>query len=90
MDVPGQGFVEGLDEAVDVLKCRERLSDFIGKPRAERSFSRRPGFVGHGTPIKTIGSYWPSAATLYDYIYLAMPFTASQSLTPDEVYSLVA
>ena len=41
-------------------------------------------------PIKTIGSYWPYATTLYDYIYRAMPFTAPQSLTPDEVYSVVA
>jgi S-disulfanyl-L-cysteine oxidoreductase SoxD len=41
-------------------------------------------------PIKTIGSYWPYATTLYDYIFRAMPFTAPQSLTPNEVYSLVA
>ena len=41
-------------------------------------------------PIKTIGSYWPYATTLYDYLFRAMPFTAPQSLTPDEVYSLVA
>ena len=41
-------------------------------------------------PIKTIGSYWPYATTLYDYIFRAMPFTAPQSLTADEVYALVA
>jgi mono/diheme cytochrome c family protein len=41
-------------------------------------------------PVKTVGSYWPYATTLYDYINRAMPFTAPQSLTPDEVYSLVA
>lgn len=50
---------------------------------------------GHNTlrtanPMKTIGSYWPYATTLYDYVYRAMPFSAPQSLTPDEVYSLVA
>jgi cytochrome c len=50
---------------------------------------------GYGTlateqPIKTVGSYWPYATTLYDYIHRAMPFTAPQSLTPNEVYSLVA
>ena len=42
------------------------------------------------SPVKTVGSYWPYATTLYDYIYRAMPFTEPQSLTPDEVYSLVA
>jgi len=50
---------------------------------------------GHGTlktpkPLKTVGSYWPYATTLYDYIYRAMPFNAPQSLTPDEVYAVVA
>ena len=41
-------------------------------------------------PIKTIGSYWPYATTLYDYIQRAMPFDAPQSLTPDEVYAVTA
>ena len=30
------------------------------------------------------------ATTLYDYINRAMPFNAPQSLTPDEVYSVIA
>ena len=42
------------------------------------------------SPIKTIGSYWPYATTLYDYIYRAMPFDAPQSLTADEVYAVTA
>jgi cytochrome c len=42
------------------------------------------------SPIKTIGSYWPYATTLYDYIHRAMPFDAPQSLTSDEVYSVTA
>jgi cytochrome c len=41
-------------------------------------------------PVKTIGSYWPYATTLYDYINRAMPFNAPQSLTPEEVYSVIA
>jgi cytochrome c len=41
-------------------------------------------------PIRTIGSYWPYATTLYDYVYRAMPFTAPQSLTPDETYAVIA
>lgn len=41
-------------------------------------------------PIKTIGSYWPFASTIYDYIHRAMPFGAGQSLKPDEVYALTA
>ena len=41
-------------------------------------------------PGRTIGNYWPYATTLYDYIHRAMPLGAPGSLTPDEVYSLVA
>jgi S-disulfanyl-L-cysteine oxidoreductase SoxD len=42
------------------------------------------------SPVKTVGSYWPYATTLYDYIYRAMPFDAPQSLTVDEVYAVTA
>lgn len=48
------------------------------------------GTLATGRPMKTIGSYWPYATTLYDYIYRAMPMAAPQSLLPDEVYALVA
>jgi len=48
------------------------------------------GSLTTNKPVKTIGSYWPYATTLYDYIHRAMPITAPQSLTPDEVYALVA
>ena len=50
---------------------------------------------GEGTldtlhPEKTVGSYWPYASTLWDYIHRAMPYTAPQSLTDDEVYAISA
>jgi cytochrome c len=38
----------------------------------------------------TIGNYWPYATTLYDYINRAMPLTAPGSLTPPEIYAVVA
>ena len=39
---------------------------------------------------KNIGNYWPYASTIFDYTYRAMPQNLPGSLTPDEVYSLVA
>ena len=50
---------------------------------------------GHGTltskhPVKTVGSYWPFATTLYDYIHRAMPYPSPGSLTDDEVYAVTA
>jgi len=41
-------------------------------------------------PEKTVGSYWPYASTLWDYIHRAMPFPAPQSLSADETYALTA
>ena len=41
-------------------------------------------------PEKTVGSYWPYATTLFDYVRRAMPLNAPQSLTPDEVYAVSA
>lgn len=41
-------------------------------------------------PEKTVGSYWPYASTLWDYIRRAMPFTQPQSLSDEEVYAITA
>jgi cytochrome c len=50
---------------------------------------------GHGTittatPVRTIGSYWPYATTVFDYVRRAMPLLQPQSLTNDETYALTA
>ncbi len=50
---------------------------------------------GQGTltspaPIKTIGSYWPYATTVFDYVRRAMPYPAPHSLTDPEVYAITA
>ena len=41
-------------------------------------------------PDKTIGTYWPYATTLFDFIRRSMPLNAPWSLGNDEVYALVA
>ena len=41
-------------------------------------------------PVKTVGSYWPYASTVFDYIRRAMPFGHAQSLSNDEVYAMTA
>ena len=42
------------------------------------------------TPVRTIGSYWPYATTVFDYVRRSMPYTLSQSLSADEVYAVTA
>jgi hypothetical protein len=41
-------------------------------------------------PLKTVGSYWPYATTLFDYVRRAMPYDRPGSLSSDEVYSVSA
>lgn len=42
------------------------------------------------SPVKTIGSFWPYASTLYWYIQDSMPFNHPKSLTNSETYALTA
>ena len=50
---------------------------------------------GHGTlaskaPVRTIGSYWPYATTVFDYVRRSMPYIQPQSLSDDEAYAVTA
>lgn len=46
------------------------------------------GTLATAHPIKTVGSYWPYAATLFDYVRRAMPFDKPQTLSNDQVYAV--
>jgi mono/diheme cytochrome c family protein len=48
------------------------------------------GSLASKTPLLTVGSYWPVATTVFDYIRRAMPYHAAGELTDDEVYALTA
>jgi cytochrome c len=41
-------------------------------------------------PLKTVGSYWPYATTVWDYVRRAMPFDHPGTLPVDDVYSVTA
>ena len=60
----------------DVLVGRHTASGF--------KFSQDPALR------RTIGSYWPYATTVFDYVRRAMPPAEPGSLTDNEVYALVA
>lgn len=50
---------------------------------------------GRGTlkserPEKTIGSFWPYASTVFDYVHRAMPFGSNMTLSADQTYAIVA
>ncbi|WP_237179963.1 c-type cytochrome [Rhodoplanes sp. Z2-YC6860] len=48
------------------------------------------GTLTSAKPLKTVGSFWPYATTLFDYIHRAMPYQDPGSLTIDETYAVAA
>jgi S-disulfanyl-L-cysteine oxidoreductase SoxD len=60
-----------------------------GKPN-DQLVGGRGSLSGEQAPVKTVGSFWPYATTLFDYIRRAMPLNAPKSLSDDEVYAVSA
>ena len=48
------------------------------------------GSLATPSAVKTVGSYWPYATTVFDFIRRAMPYQQPHSLTDDEAYALTA
>jgi len=77
-----------------------------GKPLYDMYCAACHGFDGEGTlankivggrgtldsdaPVKTVGSYWPYATTIFNYVRRSMPYTAPMSLTNDDYYAITA
>lgn len=59
-----------------------------GGPGGELAGGRRD--LRAEQPDQTIGTYWPYATTLFDFIRRAMPMDAPWSLSDDEVYAVSA
>lgn len=85
---PGRGTVQQ-GAAIYANKCAACHGPTGTKEPKDRLVGGQ-GSLATDHPVKTIGSYWPYATALCDYIFRAMSFTAPQSLTPNEVYALVA
>ena len=48
------------------------------------------GSLASDKPLKTVGSYWPHATTVFDYVRRAMPYDRPMSLSNDDVYAVTA
>jgi len=86
---PGSGTVKQ-GEAVFGAKCQACHGEKGAGTPNDRLVGGQGSLPGDKPPVKTVGSYWPYATTLFDYIRRAMPFNESKSLTGDEVYGVVA
>jgi cytochrome c len=48
------------------------------------------GSLATAKPSQTVGSFWPYATTVWDYVRRAMPYEQPGTLSPDQVYALTA
>ena len=86
---PGTGTPQQ-GETVYITKCLPCHGDKgSGKPN-DQLVGGLGTLTGDQTPVKTVGSFWPYATTLFDYVRRAMPLNAPRSLSNDEVYAVCA
>jgi mono/diheme cytochrome c family protein len=90
----GSGLPEGsgtVDAGREVFKARcARCHGEKGEGGVGSILVGGQGTLATARPLKTVGSYWPYATTVWDYTNRAMPFDRPGLLKPDEVYAVVA
>ena len=65
-------------------------------PNGEGNLPQGPPLVGGigslatDNPVRTVGSFWPYATSVWDYIHRAMPLTQPGSLSADDTYAVTA
>jgi len=85
---PGSGTAKQ-GAAVYAAKCVAcHGENGVGKPAD--ALAGGIGTLASAAPRKTVGSYWPYATTLFDYLRRAMPYDKPMSLSSDEVYAVSA
>jgi mono/diheme cytochrome c family protein len=90
----GKGLPEGSGTVARGKSVYEQNCEACHGPNGQGGIKDRL-VGGHGslatdTPVKTVGSYWPYATTLFDYIHRAMPYQAPGSLSVDDTYAVAA
>lgn len=85
----GQGTVKD-GEKLYMTHCATCHGEFGESAGRWPILSGGDGSLASHDPVKSVGSYWPYASTLMDYIRRAMPFGNAQSLKNNELYALTA
>jgi mono/diheme cytochrome c family protein len=90
----GKGLPEGSGTVAHGKSVYEENCEACHGPNGQGGIKDRlaggQGSLGTENPIKTVGSYWPYATTLFDYIHRAMPYQTPGSLSVDDTYAVVA
>ncbi len=90
----GRGLPAGSGTAKDGAQVYEvRCKECHGPQGAggeQAALVGKPEQLAQTPPLKTVGSYWPYATTLFDYTRRAMPFKQPGTLSADQVYAVTA
>jgi cytochrome c len=86
---PGKGTVKQ-GEALYMERCAACHGEFGESAGRWPILMGGAGTLASHDPVKSVGSYWPFASTLLDYVRRSMPFGNAQSLTNDELYAVTA
>ena len=70
-------------EAIYVAKC-QGCHGVKGTGGPNLALAGGNGTIGQANQLKTIGSFWPYATTIFDYVFTSMPYQETKSLTHDE------
>jgi len=85
---PGSGSAND-GEAVYLAKCQS-CHGTEGEGLSGATVLVGGSMQSEGPPLRTVGSYWPYATTVFDFIRRAMPANEPKSLTDTEVYQATA
>ena len=86
---PGKGTV-AQGETIFAAKCQACHGEKGAGGPNDRLVGGAGTIAPDKAPVKTVGSYWPYATTLFDYVRRAMPWDRPKSLTDEEVYAVAA
>jgi mono/diheme cytochrome c family protein len=86
---PGKGTVKQGEE-IYMQQCAACHGEFGESAGRWPILSGGEKTLAGDDPVKSIGSYWPYASTVMDYIRRSMPFGNAQSLSNDELYAVTA
>lgn len=86
---PGLGTVKQGEE-IYLARCAACHGEFGQGTGRWPALAGGQGTLKADRPSKTIGSFWPELAPLYDYTRRTMPWGNARSLTADEIYAVVA
>jgi len=92
----GKGLPAGHGNAIEGEAVYAKRCQLCHEAKGGGRKGEYPALVGgQGTlatakPVKTVGSYWPYATTVWDHINRAMPFNMPHILPPNDVYAVTA